>query len=68
MLALGGEDRVRMVNVKVSGLSETLKSLEKVAEKHEILGSSSKRGQIWAKFRWSVGLSKIDAIRNKVSG
>ena len=56
-----------MVNEMVSGISETLRRLEKVAKKYEILGSSSKRRQIWAKFKWSVEFSKIDALRNKVS-
>ena len=58
---------MRMVNEMVSGIGETLKRLEKVAKKYEILGSSSKRRQIWAKFKWSVEYSKIDALRNKVS-
>lgn len=57
---------MRMVNEMVSGIGETLKRLEKVAKKYEILGSSSKRRQIWAKFKWSVEFSRIDALRNKV--
>ena len=67
-----------MVNVMVSGIGETLKQLEKVAKKHEMLGSNGSNGsngssskgkgrQIWAKFRWSVEFSKIDGLRNKVS-
>ena len=55
-----------MVNEMISGIGETLKRLEKVAKKYEILGSSSKRRQIWVKFKWSVEFSKIDALRNKV--
>ena len=67
-LVQAGEDRVRMVNEMVSGVGETLKLLEKVAKKYETLGSGSgsKRRQIWAKFKWSVDFSKIDALRNKV--
>ena len=55
-----------MVNEMVSRVGETLKLLEKVAKKYEILGSGSKRHQIWAKFKWSVEFSKTDALRNKV--
>ena len=55
-----------MVNEMVSGIGDTLKHLEKVAKKYEILGSNSKRRQIWAKLKWSVEFSTIDALRNKV--
>ena len=65
-LVQAGEDRVRMVNEIVSRIGETLKLLEKVAKKYEILGSGSKRRQIWARFKWSVDFSKIDVLRNKV--
>ena len=65
-LVQAGEDRVRMVNEMVSRIGETLKQLEKVAKKYEILGSGSKMRQIWAKFRWSVEFSQIDALRTKV--
>ena len=65
-LVQAGEDRVRMVNEMVARVGETLKLLEKVAKKYEILGSGSKRRQIWAKFKWSVDFSKIDTLRNKV--
>ena len=65
-LVRAGEDRVRMVNEMVSHIGETLNLLEKVAKKYGILGSGSKRRQIWVKFKWSVEFSKIDALRNKV--
>lgn len=65
-LVQAGEDRVRMVNEMISRIGETLKSLDKVAKKYEILGSGSKRRQIWTKFKWSVDFSKIDGLRNKV--
>ena len=65
-LVQAGEDRVRMINEMVSRVGETLKLLEKVAKKYEILGSGSKRRQLWARFKWSVDFSKIDALRNKV--
>ncbi len=65
-LVQAGEDRVRMVNEMICGIGETLKRLEKVARKYEILGSNSKRRQIWVKFKWSVEFSNIDALRNKV--
>ena len=67
-LVQAGEDRVRMVNEMVSRVGETLKLLEKVAKKYENLGSGSGsiRRQIWAKFKWSVDFSNIDALRNKV--
>ena len=54
------------MNEIVSGVGETLKRLEKVAKKYDILGSSSRRRQIWAKIKWSVEFSKIDSLRNKV--
>ena len=57
---------MRMVNELVFGIGETLRRLEKVAKKYEILDSSSKRQQIWAKFKCSMEFSKIDALRNKV--
>lgn len=66
-LVQAGEDRVRMVNEMMSGIGDTLKRLEKAAKKYEVLGSGSKRRQIWAKFKWSVDFQKIDALRNKVS-
>ncbi|KAK4691776.1 hypothetical protein P7C71_g5297, partial [Lecanoromycetidae sp. Uapishka_2] len=37
ILVKAGEDRVRMVNEMVAGIGETLKRLEKVAKKYEIL-------------------------------
>jgi hypothetical protein len=65
-LVLAGEDRVRMVNEMVARISETLKRLQKVASKYEVLESSSKRKRIWAKLKWSSELTSIDALRNKV--
>ena len=65
-LVQAGEDRVRMVNEMVSRVGETLKLLEKFAKNYEILGSGSKKRQIWARFKWSVDFSKIDALRSKV--
>ena len=65
-LIRAGEDRVRMVNEMVKNIAVTLKSLEKVAKKYEILGSSSKRKLIWAKFKWSVEFTSIDGLRNKL--
>ena len=55
-----------MVNEMVSRVGETLNLLEKFAKKYEILGSGSKRRQMWAKFKWSMDFSKIDGLRNKV--
>ena len=55
-----------MVNEMAKGIGVTLKKLEKVAKKYEILGSNSKRRQLWTKFKWSVEFSDIDALRNKV--
>ena len=57
---------MRMVNETVKGTGATLKKLEKIAKKYEILGSNSKRRQLWTKFRWSVEFSDINALRNKV--
>ena len=66
-LRRAGDDRVRMVNEMVAGIEETLKRLRKMASKYDILGSGSKRKQIWAKFKWSAEFSSIDRLRNKVS-
>lgn len=65
-LVQAGEVRVRMVNDIVKGIDETLKRLEKVAKKYEVLGSSSKGKHFWVKLKWSVEFSKIDGLRNKV--
>lgn len=55
-----------MVNEMVKGIGDTLKKLEKVAKKYQILGSSSKRLQLWTRFKWSVEFSDIDSLRSKV--
>ena len=55
-----------MVNDIVKGIDETLKRLEKVAKRYEILGSSSKGKHFWVKFKWSFEFSSIDGLRNKV--
>ena len=55
-----------MVNKTVHNISLTLKSLEKVAKKYDILGSGSKRKHLWATFKWSVDLTSIDGLRNKL--
>ena len=55
-----------MVNEMVKNITNTLRSLEKVAKKYEILGSDSKRKLIWAKFKWSVEFTSIDTLRNKL--
>ena len=65
-LVQAGENRVRMVNEMVKGIGVTLKKLEKITKKYEILGSNSKRRQLWTKFKWFVEFSDIDALRNKV--
>jgi hypothetical protein len=66
ILVEAGEDRVRMVKEMVSGINVTLKQLEKVAAKYGILGDGSKGRKIWVKFKWSVDLSSVDSLRNKV--
>jgi len=65
-LVRAGEDRVRMVNEMVHNISLTLQSLEKVAKKYEILGSGSKKRRLWARFKWSVEMTSIDGLRNKL--
>lgn len=66
-LVRAGENRMRMVNGMIAGITDTLKRLEKLAGKYEILGSNSRRKQLWAKLKWSTEFSGIDALRNKVS-
>ncbi len=56
-----------MVNDMVNGIGDTLKRLEKVAKKYEVLGSSSKGKHFWVKFKWSVEFSSIDGLRHKVT-
>lgn len=55
-----------MVNEMVHNILLTLKSLEKVAKNHEILGSGSKTRHLWARFKWSVEMTSIDGLRNKL--
>ena len=66
-LVQAGEDRIRMVKEMVQSIKSTLDRLEKLAKKYEILGSDSKRKQIWGKFKWSVEFTSIDTLRSKVS-
>ena len=63
---LAGEDRIVMVNEMIRNINNTLESLEKVARKYEILGSSSKTRQLWGKLKWSIEYTGIDSLRNKV--
>ncbi|RPB07542.1 hypothetical protein P167DRAFT_495646 [Morchella conica CCBAS932] len=68
-LVRSGEDRIRMVKEMMSRVEVTLKELEKHAKKYEKLGDSSRskvRKQLWAKFKWSVDASDLDALRNKL--
>ncbi|KAL8925684.1 MAG: hypothetical protein Q9208_003367 [Pyrenodesmia sp. 3 TL-2023] len=65
-LVQAGENRVQMVNEMVKGIADTLKKLERVAKKYQILGSSSKRRQLWTKFKWSIEFSDIDSLRSKL--
>lgn len=65
-LAQGGEDRARMLNDIVKSIGDTLKRLEKVAKKYEVLDSSSKGTHFWVKFKWSLDFSSINGLRNKV--
>ncbi|KAL2049934.1 hypothetical protein ABVK25_009801 [Lepraria finkii] len=65
-LVRAGENRMRMVNGMIAGITDTLKRLEKLASKYEILGSNSRRKQLWAKLKWSTEFSGIDALRNKL--
>ncbi|KAI9866174.1 MAG: hypothetical protein M1813_001735 [Trichoglossum hirsutum] len=59
-LRRAGEDRVTMVNEMVSRINITLKELQKVAKKYEILGTGSKGRQILAKFKCS-SLKRIES-------
>jgi len=64
-LVQAGEDRVRMVNEMVARIQETLKKLEKVAKRYQVLDSGSKTKQLWSKFKWSVEFSNVEALRSK---
>lgn len=55
-----------MVNTMIGNISVTLKALEKVAKKFDALGSNSKRRLLWGRFKWSVELTSIDALRSKL--
>jgi len=66
VLVQAGEDRVRMVKEMVSRIEITLKQLEKVATKYDILRPGSKGKQIWTKVKWSFEFTSLDSLRNKV--
>lgn len=67
-LIRSGEDRIRMVNEMVLRVAGTLRELQEIAEKYEKLGTMSRSGirQAWAKFKWSVDATDLDALRSKV--
>ena len=50
-------------NIKV-----TLKKMEKIALKYEIMGSNtaSKRKQMWTRFKWTFDWSSIENLRSKL--
>jgi hypothetical protein len=56
-----------MVKETVARIHVTLKDLEQVAKKYEILGNGSRGRKILAKFKWSVDFGRIDGLRTKVS-
>jgi len=66
ILVQGGEDRVKMVNEMVARIEVTLKQLQKVATKYELLGPSSKKKQILRRIKWSAEFTSVDALRNRV--
>ena len=66
VLVRAGEDRVRMVKEMVSRIDITLKKLQKLATKYELLAPGSKGKQIWARFKWSVEFTTVDSLRNMV--
>ncbi|KAF8542005.1 hypothetical protein BDD12DRAFT_730158 [Trichophaea hybrida] len=67
-LVRAGEDRVALVNQVMSRVEETLKELQKCANKYEKLGDvkQPKSKQIWRRIRWSVDAADLDALRNKL--
>ena len=65
-LIKAGEERMRMMKEMVVGIEATLRSLEDVARRYDMLGSNSKRKRWKAKIQWSLDLSIIDKLRNKV--
>lgn len=68
-LMKSGEDRIRMMNEMILRVSGTLRELGKIAKKYEKLGTTSRSSmkQTWAKFKWSIDASDLDALRSKVS-
>ena len=51
----------------VSRVDITLKELQKVVKKYEVIGDASKRKRIWEKLKWSLEFKSIDSLRSKVS-
>jgi Mor family transcriptional regulator len=51
----------------VSCVDVTLKELQKVVKKYEVIGDASKRKRIWEKLKWSLEFKSIDSLRSKVS-
>ncbi|KAF8244580.1 hypothetical protein K440DRAFT_558303 [Wilcoxina mikolae CBS 423.85] len=67
-LVRAGDDRVALVNQVMSRVEETLKELQKCANKYEKLGDvkQPKVKQMWRRVKWSVDAADLDALRNKV--
>lgn len=51
----------------VTGVEATLKKLEDVAKKYDMLQSDSKRKRVKARISWSFDFSSIDELRNKLN-
>ena len=66
-LRQAGEGRIRMMKEMITGVEATLKKLEDVARKYDMLRSDSKRKRFKAKITWSFDFSSIDELRNKVN-
>jgi hypothetical protein len=67
ILMRGGENRIRMLDELLGRVRGTLKELQKHADKYGKLGDSRPSlKKVWAQFKWSVGASDLDSLRNKV--
>jgi len=68
-LVRAGDDRVQLVNQVMGRVKETLKELEKCANRYEKLGDTSqpKVKQMWRRVKWSTDAADLDALRNKVT-
>jgi hypothetical protein len=66
ILVQAGKHRVKMAREIVSRVEVTLKELQKVIKKYEIIGDASKRKRICERLKWSLEFKSIHSLRSRV--